>query len=113
MLQTIPRQRLLNQVETCLRASPATVLLGARQVGKTTLAHMVAAGQEKNHFFDLERAAGREALSHTPELTLGDCSGLVVIDEIQRLPFLFEVLRPLCDFPERRATYLLLGTRGR
>lgn len=110
MLQTIPRQRLLNEVGSCLRTSPVTVLLGARQVGKTTLARMVAAGREDVRVFDLERAAGREALTHTPELTLGDCSGLVVIDEIQRLPFLFEVLRPLCDSPERRAIYLLLGS---
>lgn len=110
MLQTIPRQRLLNEVAGCLRTSPATVLLGARQVGKTSLAHMIAAGRKDVRVFDLERRAGREALSRTPELTLGDCSGLVVIDEIQRLPLIFEVLRPLCDSPERRAIYLLLGS---
>jgi len=110
MLQKIPRPRLLGQIEACLRASPATVLLGARQAGKTTLAHMVATDHKDHHFFDLERAAGREALTQTPELTLEDCSGLVVIDEIQRLPFLFEVLRPLCDIPERRSVYLLLGS---
>jgi hypothetical protein len=110
MEHIIPRQRLLTEIESCLRASPVTVLLGARQVGKTTLARMVAAGQGEVRVFDLERAAGREALSRTPELTLTDCSGLVVIDEVQRLPFLFEVLRPLCDAPERRAIYLLLGS---
>lgn len=110
MLQTIPRQRLLNEVAGCLRTSPATLLLGARQVGKTSLAHMIAAGRKDVRVFDLERRAGREALLQTPELTLADCSGLVVIDEIQRLPFLFEVLRPLCDSPERRAIYLLLGS---
>jgi len=71
---------------------------------------MIAAGRKDVRVFDLERRAGREALLQTPELTLADCSGLVVIDEIQRLPFLFEVLRPLCDSPERRAIYLLLGS---
>jgi hypothetical protein len=60
--------------------------------------------------FDLERAAGRAALERTPELTLSDCSGLVVIDEVQRLPSLFETLRPLCDAPGRKATFLLLGS---
>jgi predicted AAA+ superfamily ATPase len=79
MLQTAPRKRLLNLIEKCLSTSPATVLLGARQVGKTTLARMVAANRKNHHFFDLERAAGREALGKTPELTLADCSGLVVI----------------------------------
>jgi len=81
----------------------------ARQTGKTTLARMVSDGVRPAHVFDLERAACREALS-TPELTLGDCSGLVVIDEVQRLPQLFEVLRPLCDRSSNPATFLLLGS---
>ena len=79
----IPRPRWLRQIEECLRASPVTVLLGARQVGKTTLARRVAEGRGDVTFFDLERAAGREALARTPELTLADCAGLVVIDEVQ------------------------------
>ena len=110
MQQQIPRPRLLGEIEECLRVSPVTVLLGARQVGKTTLARQIAAGRNDVMFFDLERAAGREALGRTPELTLADCAGLVVIDEVQRLPALFEVLRPFCDAPDRRATYLLLGS---
>jgi predicted AAA+ superfamily ATPase len=83
MQQPIPRPRLLRQIEECLRASPVTVLIGARQVGKTTLARRVAEGRGDVTFFDLERAAGREALSRTPELTLADCAGLVVIGEVQ------------------------------
>ncbi len=110
MQQQIPRPRLLSEIEECLRVSPVTVLLGARQVGKTTLARQIASGRNDVMFFDLERAAGREALGRTPELTLADCAGLVVIDEVQRLPALFEVLRPFCDAPDRRATYLLLGS---
>jgi predicted AAA+ superfamily ATPase len=85
------------------------VLLGARQTGKTTLARMVSEKQKKVQFFDLERAAAREALS-TPEITLGEGRGLVVIDEIQRLPSLLEVLRPLCDRPRNPAKFLLLGS---
>lgn len=60
--------------------------------------------------FDLERATGRAALEHTPELTLRDARGLVIIDEVQRMPQLVEVLRPLCDDPQRKATFLLLGS---
>ena len=105
MQQPTPRLRWLRQIEECLRASPVTVLLGARQVGKTTLARRVAEGRGDVTFFDLERATGREALSRTPELAQADCAGLVVIDEVQRLPALFEVLRPCCDDPDRRATY--------
>lgn len=109
MQQLVPRQRLLHSIRQCLQEAPATVLLGARQTGKTTLAQQLVGSRQEVHYFDLERAAAREALS-TPELTLGDCDGLVVIDEVQRLPGLFEVLRPLCDRPDQPATFLLLGS---
>lgn len=109
MKQLISRPRLVHQVLRCLNESPITVLLGARQTGKTTLAQMVVEKHKKVHFFDLERAASREALS-TPELTLGECQGLVIIDEVQRVPSLFEVLRPLCDRPDNPAKFLLLGS---
>ena len=60
--------------------------------------------------YDLETAAAREALSVTPETLLRESRGLIVIDEVQRLPELFATLRPLCDDPDRRARYLLLGS---
>ena len=47
---------------------------------------------------------------HTPEAVLRGSKGLVVIDEVQRMPELFEVLRPICDDPARRAVFLLLGS---
>ncbi|MFO1351559.1 MAG: ATP-binding protein [Gammaproteobacteria bacterium] len=109
-MQQIPRLKLVDEIERCLRESPVTALLGARQVGKTTLARQVAKRQETVTVFDLERATGRAALEHTPELTLADCTGLVVIDEVQRMPQLFERLRPLCDEPCRKVTFLLLGS---
>lgn len=110
MQQSIPRLRKQNEIVQSLNESPVTVLLGARQVGKTTLARLVAGSYDDVTFYDLERSTGIEALSRTPELTLKDASGLVVIDEVQRLPSLFRVLRPLCDDPKRRAKYLLLGS---
>ena len=77
----------MNQVLQFLDEAPVTVLLGARQTGKTTLAQMVAdVFENKNkavvHRFDLERAASRASLA-TPEITLESLPGLVVIDEIQ------------------------------
>lgn len=51
----------------------------------------------QRNFLRASRPSAREALSRTPERVLGAQEGLVVIDEIQRLPALFEVLRPLCD----------------
>jgi predicted AAA+ superfamily ATPase len=85
-------------------------VLSPRQVGKTTLAGQVAERMGGATVFDLERAAGRAALERTPELTLADAEGLVVIDEVQRMPALFETLRPLCYDPQRKATFLLLGS---
>ena len=60
--------------------------------------------------FDLEMPAVREALSATPDRLLRGSEGLVVIDEVQRNPALFEVLRPICDEPTRRSVFLLLGS---
>ena len=106
----IPRSRLLAAVRRGLRESPAVALLGARQVGKTTLARQIAAAVGGATVFDLELPTGRAGLGQTPELTLRDCRGLVVIDEVQRQPELFTLLRPLCDAPDRRARFLLLGS---
>ena len=99
----------MSQIRQYLAEAPVTVLLGARQTGKTTLARMVTEEFSPVHFFDLEQAAGRAALG-TPELTLGEAKGLVVIDEIQRIPSLFEVIRPLCDRPDNPVKFLLLGS---
>lgn len=110
MQHLLSRNELVSRVEQSLRRRPVTVLLGARQVGKTTLAGLVSKRRDDVTVFDLERAAAQEALSRTPELTLSGTKGLVVIDEVQRLPKLFNVLRPLCDDPGRKATFLLLGS---
>ena len=109
--QHIIRAELLDAVRRGLSEASAVALLGARQVGKTTLAQEVASNWPgPTTVFDLEVAAVREALSRTPETTLREREGLVVIDEVQRLPTLFETLRPICDDRSRRAVFLLLGS---
>ena len=111
MQQTIARNDLLSAVIDALSEAPVVALLGARQVGKTTLAgQVVNAWPGTSTLYDLEVAAVREALSATPERLLRNADGLVVIDEVQRMPALFEVLRPVCDNPNRRAVFLLLGS---
>lgn len=109
MSTMIPRS---HHFETCtqlLATSPCLALVGARQVGKTTLAGQLAdewAGPV--HRFDLELPSDVARLAE-PELALGGLDGLVVLDEIQRRPDLFPVLRSLIDrWPERR--YLVLGS---
>ena len=94
-----------------LSEAPVVALLGARQVGKTTLARLIASGWSGPvRAFDLEDLAAREALSATPDALLRRTEGLVVLDEVQRLPQLFEVLGPICDVPDRKAVFLLLGS---
>jgi hypothetical protein len=86
---------------------PVVAIIGARQVGKTTLARALAAGRsEPVEFFDLENPedAGRLA---DPMLALRELRGLVIIDEVQRSPALFRVLRVLADRPNRPATFLI------
>ncbi len=110
----IARPRLIERILQYLNEAPVTALLGARQTGKTTLAQMVAdrLAQDDDtvvHSFDLERAPSRAALA-TPEATLEPLRGLVIIDEIQRMPGLFETLRPLSDRPGNPARFLVLGS---
>jgi len=105
----IQRSRALKAVETALEESPVCALLGPRQCGKTTLARQIAE-KGKAHFFDLETGIGRARLEDSPELALSELQGLVVIDEIQRLPGLFATLRPLADRPGCPARFLILGS---
>jgi predicted AAA+ superfamily ATPase len=93
-----------------LRRVPVVALLGARQVGKTTLARQLAAAYAgPTTLFDLERAEDLARLAE-PALALGPLRGLVVIDEIQRRPDLFTTLRVLVDEPQPRRRYLVLGS---
>lgn len=111
MLQSIQRKDLLEATRVRLAESPVVALLGARQVGKTTLAEQVAADWAGTTVvFDLEKLAVREALRATPEKLLAEREGLVIVDEVQRLPELFVLLRPLCDDHKRRTVFLLLGS---
>jgi len=104
----IPRTRLLNDVKSALRRSPSVSLLGPRQSGKTTLARTFLAPESEN-YFDLERPTGLRRLED-PETSLGELRGLVVIDEVQRRPELFPILRVLIDRPRSPARFLLLGS---
>jgi len=110
MQQTVARLKLQDEVIFRLAESPVVTLLGARQVGKTTLARQVQERVGTATVFDLESPTGRAALDRTPELALRDCEGLVVIYQVQRMLSLFEILRPICDDAKRRANFLLLGS---
>lgn len=105
----IKRLELLKSLEESLGRSPATALLGPRQCGKTTLARFFSADRPGTTFFDLEDPAVVEALER-PKTVLEPLEGLVVLDEIQRCPDLFPLLRVLLDRTPLPARFLILGS---
>ena len=104
------RSTALATVERLLRRYPVVAILGARQVGKTTLARQVA-GRFKGptERFDLEDPTDLARLAD-PMLTLRPRRGLVVLDEVQRRPDIFPALRVLADRPRAPARFLVLGS---
>lgn len=92
---------------------PAVALLGPRQVGKTTLAHVIAGGR-KSVYLDLESPLDREKLADPTFYLSSHEDELVILDEVQRMPELFTILRGLIDEGRRRGKksgrFLLLGS---
>ncbi len=106
----IQRSEHIEAIESRLDENPVVAILGARQVGKTTLARMLAERFDGAvHFFDLEDPEDLARLSE-PQLAMEELEGLIVLDEIQRKPELFPLLRVLADRPERKARFLVLGS---
>ena len=105
----LDRPALVARVREAFEVHPVVALTGPRQCGKTTLAHAIAAQEPRIAYFDLEAAVDRRRLE-APEQALGRLVGLVVIDEAQRAPALFETLRVLADRPAGGARFLLLGS---
>jgi len=112
LLRMIARKRHVDEVLRLLRSFPVVALVGARQVGKSTLAKDVARRSPVHpsvRAFDLESERDL-ALLASAEPVLSPMRGLVIIDEVQRLPSVFPVLRPLADRRPSRARFLLLGS---
>lgn len=107
----IDRTGYLEEIAYRLRNAPIVALPGPRQVGKTTLIRQYVSSlpPDEVHYFDLELPSTLARL-HNPELALSDLRGLVVLDEIQRVPSLFEVLRVLADRPDAPAKFLITGS---
>jgi hypothetical protein len=106
----IPRSRHETHLRRLLNQFPVVGLVGARQVGKTTLARSLAASAPGPvTFFDLEDPADLARLAD-PRLALESLTGLVVIDEVQHSEGLFALLRVLVDRPGNQARFLILGS---
>lgn len=96
------------ELRAALERSPVVLLIGPRQCGKSTMARDLGPSAGV-HFFDLEDPAAAAALAQ-PMTVLRSLRGLVVLDEAQRQPDLFPVLRVLADRPEAPAKFLVLGS---
>lgn len=102
-------------IDRAFRTHSVTAILGPRQCGKTTLAHAYiqeSVWKNRVHFFDLEDPEDLAALAN-PKTTLEPLTGLIVIDEIQRIPDLFPVIRVLVDQTEVDRKFLILGSASR
>jgi predicted AAA+ superfamily ATPase len=104
----ISSPKALNRIESAFRVHPIAALLGPRQCGKTTLSRMIAE-REPCTYFDLENPVDNCRLT-APMQTLEGLTDLVVMDEVQRRPDLFELLRVLVDRSRNAARFLLHGS---
>lgn len=104
----IERTALQQMVQQALARSRVVALIGPRQCGKTTLARRFVSPDSVN-YFDLEDPVSLARLDQ-PMTALSPLTGLVVIDEIQRRPELFPILRVLCDRDPLPARFLVLGS---
>jgi hypothetical protein len=104
-------RRLYDKIQASMKAYPVVGIIGSRQAGKTTLAKMVRDTlKKKSIYLDLELPSDQDKLFE-PELYLGQfADSLVIIDEIQRLPSLFPLLRALVDQRRVGGRFLILGS---
>lgn len=104
----LARARLLDRIRRGLKRNRVVALIGPRQSGKTTLARQIVPDGSDN-YFDLEDPTSRALLAE-PMTALQRLRGVVVIDEIQHRPELFQVLRVLADRRPLPARFLILGS---
>lgn len=109
------RAHFLQRIHFSFTVNPIVALLGPRQCGKTTLARGYVEEQEslqKIHYFDLEDPEDL-SLFQNPKLVLAPLSGLIVMDEIQKIPEIFPLLRVLVDAAKNQKQFLILGSASK
>lgn len=111
MVVNMYRADFINKIINGFNTSPIVAMLGPRQCGKTTLAKEYFKDLQgtPERYFDLENPLDLLRLED-PMLALEDLNGLIVIDEIQRIPQLFTVLRVLVDQQNKKRKFLILGS---
>lgn len=111
----VKREHFLQKIEQSFSVHSVIALLGSRQVGKTTLAHLFVKEKRNNsaRFFDLEKAIDLTRLENPMLALSSDPEKLIVIDEVQMRPDLFPVIRVLVDDPAYKRNLLILGSASR
>lgn len=98
------------KIRNSLSWSPAVAILGARQIGKTTLAQQIAAEHTKSVYLDLETPQARAKLEQADVFFQANRDRLIVLDEIQNAPELFSTMRGEIDTDRRHGRFLILGS---
>src|SRR5580704_4128963 len=109
------RSNILKEINSAFQVTPCVAILGPRQCGKTTEAREYAKHQKdmvSQNYFDLENTRDIARLQDAL-LALSQLSGLIVIDEVQAHPNLFQTLRVLVDDKSLKQRYLILGSASR
>lgn len=110
-LQQMIERKLHKEIIPLLKNFPAVAILGARQVGKTTLAKQIAAAQKKPYLYlDLENPLDVRRLADPYTFLTENKNKCIVIDEVQTIPSLFAVLRSVIDEDRRNGRFILLGS---
>ncbi len=100
-------------VRRALKESPAVAILGPRQCGKSTLANAILAGRPDGVHLDLEKRSDAARLADRELFLEAHAGDLVCLDEVQRLPEIFRVLRSVIDQDRRNGRFLILGSASR
>lgn len=105
------RPAFIEKIEQAFNSHPIVAILGPRQCGKTTIARMYTEDKD-SHYFDLEDPTDLTILQN-PKAVLESLTGTIVLDEIQRLPDFFPILRVLVDHKKGNQKFLILGSASR
>lgn len=103
-------RKLRNNVINSLETFPVVGLIGSRQVGKTTLSKYILKEIPNSIYLDLELPSDINKLQNAELYFKENSSKLIIIDEVQRMPILFPIIRALVDQDRRAARFLILGS---